>query len=163
MRLLVSAIALLLVLATALSASAADCGREAFAGVVAQASAELAALNTAQKAGWHEKLQLLKARQGWTDADFVAKATPFVQDAKITEFDQGNKSLLARVPQLGAPAAFAGAVASLPDAGDRNCAMLQELRALMAEVIENTRAKWGYMLSKVDLALGDAGQAPAVR
>ncbi len=145
----------------ALSAAAADCGRDAFSAVVSQASAELAAINSAQKAGLHEKLQLLKARQGWAEGDFVARATPFVQDAKIAEFDQGNKTLLARVPQLGAPASLAGAAPALPGADDRNCAMLQELRALMAQLVENTRAKWTYMLGKADGALEDARQAKA--
>jgi len=164
MRLFASAVALLLALAATHSAAAADCGRDAFAGVVGQASAELAALNTEQKAWLNERLQRLKARQGWADADFIAKATPFVQSAKITEFDQGNNALLARVPQIGAPAAtLAGAVASLPATDDRNCAMLQELRGLMAQLIENTRAKWSYMLGKVDDAIEDAGQAQAVR
>ncbi len=161
MRLLASAAVLLLIPAATLSAAAADCGREAFSAVVSQASGELAAINNAQKAGLHEKLQLLKARQGWADGDFVSKATPFVQDAKIAEFDQGNKSLLARVPQLGAPASLAGAAPTLPGTDDRNCAMLQELRGLMAQVVENTRAKWTYMLGKVDGALEDARQAKA--
>jgi hypothetical protein len=161
MRLLASAAVLLLIPAATLSAAAADCGREAFSAVVSQASGELAAINNAQKAGLHEKLQLLKARQGWADGDFVSKATPFVQDAKIAEFDQGNKSLLARVPQLGAPPSLAGAVSTLPGTDDRNCAMLQELRGLMAQVVENTRAKWTYMLGKVDGALEDARQAKA--
>ena len=135
MRLLAGAAGVLLVSAAMFGAAAADCGRDAFATVVSQASAELAAINNAQKSGLHEKLQLLKARQGWAYADFVTKATPFVQDAKIAEFDQGNKSLLARVPQLGAPASLAGAAHSLPSADDRNCAMLQELRGLMGQVV----------------------------
>jgi hypothetical protein len=161
MRLLVGAAVLLWVSPATLGAAAADCGRDAFAAVVSHAGAELTAMNTAQKAGLHEKLQLLKARQGWADADFVAKATPFVQDAKIAEFDQGNTTLLARVTQLGAPAALAGAAASLPSAEDRSCAMLEELRALMGRVVENTRAKWAYMLGKADTALEDARQAKA--
>lgn len=161
MRLLASVALLLLAPAATLSAAAADCGREAFSTVVGQASAELATINNTQKASLHEKLQLLKTRQGWADADFIARATPFVQDARITEFDQGTQSLLARVPQLGAPATLAGAVPSLPGAEDRNCAMLQELRGLMAQLVENTRAKWTYMLGKVDGALEEARQAQA--
>jgi len=163
MRLLAGAAALFLIQAAALGAAAADCGREAFSTSVSQAAAELAALNAAQKTSLHEKLQLLKARRGWADGDFVAKATPFVQDAKIAEFDRGNKALLARVPQLGAPASLAGAAPPLPGADGRNCAMLQELRGLMARLVENTRAKWAYMLGKIDGALEDARQAQAGR
>lgn len=163
MRLLAGAALLFLFPAATFSAGAADCSREAFSKIVSDVSAELAALNAAQKAGFHEKLQLLKARQGWADGDFVTKATPFVQDAKIAEFDQSNKSLLARVPQLGAPASLAGVAPSLPSGDDRNCAMLQELSGLMTQLVANTRAKWAYMLGKVDVALEDARQAKADR
>lgn len=163
MRLLAGAAALILLSAAALDAKAADCDREAFTAVVGEVSAELAALNAAQKAALHEKLQLLRARQGWADADFVAKATPFVQDAKIAEYDQGIKTLLARVPQLGAPAALAAVAPSLPASEPRNCTTLQELRALLAQLVDNTRAKWGYMLAKADGALEDARQAAAAR
>jgi hypothetical protein len=163
MRLLAGATALILCLAAAFSARAADCDREAFAAVVGEVSAELAALNTAQKTALHEKLQLLKARHGWADADFVAKATPFVQDAKIAEFDQGIKTLLARVPQLGAPATLAAVAPSLPASETRNCTTLQELRALLVQLVDATRAKWGYMLAKADGALQEAPQATAGR
>jgi hypothetical protein len=163
MRVLAGAAALMLFWAAAPGARAADCDREAFAAVVGQVSAELAALNAAQKAALQDKLQQLKARQGWADAEFVAKATPFVQDAKIAEFDQGIKTLLARVPQLGAPAALAAVAPSLPTSDTRNCTTLQELRALLRQLVENTRAKWGYMLAKADGALEDAHQATAGR
>lgn len=163
MRLLAGAAALILFLALMRGAHAADCGREAFSAVVSQASAELAAMNSAQKASLQEKLQLLKTRQGWSDGDFLAKAAPFVKDARITEFDQGTTSILARVSQLGAPASLAGMASSPATANDRNCAMLDELRALMAQVVENTRAKWAYMLGKIDAALEDAREAKAGR
>jgi hypothetical protein len=143
-------------------AEAAECNREAFSAVVSEASAELAALNDAQKNGFQQKLQLLKTRQSWADADFVEKATPFVKDDRIAEYDASNKALLARVPQLGSVGpALAGATASLPGGEDRNCVMLKELRALMTELVGNSRAKWVYMLAKVDKALEEARQAKA--
>jgi hypothetical protein len=162
MRLRPGAAAVCFLFVTSSGAEAADCGREAFSAVVSQASTELAALNEAQKNGFQQKLQLLKSRQSWTDADFVEKATPFVKDDRIAEYDAGNKALLARVPQLGVSApALAGATASLPGGADRNCTMLKELRSLMTELVGNSRAKWAYMLGKVDKALEEARQAKA--
>jgi hypothetical protein len=162
MHLRLGAAALLLIPLTAFSAAAAECGRDAFSAVVSQASADLAAMNISQKANLQEKLQLLKARQGWAEADFIAKATTFVQDARIAEFDQGSTSLLARVPQLGAPT-LAGAASPTAMGDDRNCAMLQELRSLIGQVVENTRNKWAYMLGKIDAALEQGRQAEAGR
>ncbi len=150
----------------AAGAEAAECGREAFAAVVGQVGAELASMNDAQKKIFQEKLTLLKTRQGWSDADYVTNATPYVQDSRIAAFDESNKALLGKIPQLGAGAAaapaLAGAAASIGGSdGDPHCAMLAELRALMGTVVENTRAKWSYMLGKVDGALDVARQAKA--
>ncbi len=167
MRLLAGAAAFLILPMSAAGASAEECGREAFSNVVAQASAELAAMNEAQKMGFHEKLQLLKARQGWPDSDYVAKATPYVQDGRIVAFDEASRALLGKIPQLGAAVNSSPALAgATPSSGrsDPRCAMLGELRGLMAEVVANARAKWNYMLGKVDTALGDAArQAKAER
>lgn len=154
-----SAAALLFIISAASTAESADCGREAFSAVVSQASAELNGMNEAQKLAFQQKLQMLKTRQGWTDADFVARATPFVKDDKIAAFDEGNKAMLARVPQLGGNAPALAGAASLPGGADRHCAMLDELRGLMSQLVENTRAKWSYMLAKVDSALEAARQA----
>lgn len=141
----------------ATGAAAAECDRQAFAAVVSQAGGELAAMNEAQKKIFQEKLLLLRTRQGWSDTDYVAKATPFVQDSRIAAFDESNKALLGKIPQLGAGAApepaLAGAAASSGGPDAQHCAMLVELRALMSTMVENTRAKWGYMLGKVDGAL----------
>jgi hypothetical protein len=39
--------------------------------------------------------------------------------------------------------------------------MLEELRALMAQVVENTRTKWAHMLGKLDAALDVSRHAKA--
>ncbi len=146
-------------------ARAEECGREAFAAVVAEANAELTALNAAHKQRFQKKLQALKSHAGWSDGEFVAKATPFVKDQKIAGFDTQNKELLAHVPQLGASsqtvASLAGAAPSFDPPADKRCGMVEELRGLMSTVIENSRAKWTYMIGKVDAALNATADAPA--
>jgi hypothetical protein len=139
----------------ALAGSVTKCERAAFAAVVSEASAQLTAINAANKKSFDVKLRALKTSQNWADGDFVAKATPFVKDEKIAAFDAANRSLLAKVPQLGKGAASNINLASLVSGGaqaDKNCQMLSELRGLMAKVVENTRAKWAYMLGKIDAA-----------
>jgi hypothetical protein len=127
------------------------CEQAAFAAAVSEAGATLSAMNEENKKAFQGKLLALKAREGWTDADYPAKATPFVKDETIAALDEGNKALLAKVPQLGGATDFALAgAAGLPD---KRCAMLGELRGLMAKVVENTRSKWAHMLAKLDTAL----------
>ncbi len=157
MLLRAGAAALLLSFAFSGQARAEDCGRDAFATVVSKAGADLTAMNAANKLRLHEKLQLLKARAGWSDGDYVANATPFVQDETIATFDARHNALIAKVSQLGKPAqaaaSMAGLAPSLDSAGSKRCALVEQLQALMGDVVDNTRAKWGYVTGKVDAAL----------
>jgi hypothetical protein len=57
------------------------------------------------------------------------------------------------VPQLGGATDFALAGANAGRLPEKHCAMLGELRGLMAKVVENTRSKWAHMLAKLDTAL----------
>ena len=165
MLLRAGATALILSALTLGNANAGDCGREAFAAVVSEASTALTAMNETQKQSFHARLQLLKTRTGWSDADYVANARPFVQDDRIAAIDAETKALLAKVPELGASGqpspALAGVVASIETSTDQHCAMLGQLRGLMAKVVENNRAKWTYMIGKIDAALESARQAKA--
>jgi hypothetical protein len=151
----------------ALSAHAEDCGRDAFAAVVGDANIQLSTLNETNKKSFQEKLQQLKLRNGWSDADYVNQARPYVQDERIAAFDSDNKALLDRIPQLGGGVQSTQALASaapMPgNVADPRCAMLDELRGLMAKVVENTQAKWRYMAGKVDDALDNARRAQAAR
>lgn len=139
---------------------AQDCGRDAMAGIVNEASAQLTALNDANKKRFQEKLQSLRAKNGWSDADFVAQATPFIKDDRIAGFDAEHRALLSRVPELGAGTSVASLASATPGLnvnGDGRCGMVKDLRQLMNAVVENSRSKWTYMFGKLDAALGGAG------
>jgi hypothetical protein len=141
------------------SGQAQDCSREALAGIVNEASAQLTTINDTAKTRFQEKLQALKAKSGWSDAEFVAHATPFIKDDRIATFDAENKALLARVPEIGAGtsvASLAGVTPDLNDGRSGRCRMADELRQLMSAVVENSRAKWAYMQDRLDAALGNA-------
>ncbi len=136
-----------------------SCEQAAFAAVVSEAGATLASMNEENKRAFQAKLSALKTRESWADSDYAAKATPFVKDETTAALDEGNKTLLAKVPQLG------GAPAGEPAEGQglaaKRCAMLDELRTLMARVVENTRAKWAHMIGKLDAVLDVSRQAKA--
>lgn len=131
----------LLLMASTGRAMAEPCGKAAFQAVVAEASTTISGMNEQNKAIFQEKLLKLKTSAGWSDGDYVAKATPFVKDARTAELDAANQALLAKVQTLGDAAS-----------ADKACDALSRLKATMAEVIENTRAKWDHMIAKVTQA-----------
>jgi hypothetical protein len=148
----------MLVLLTRSLCAEPACEQAAFAAVVGRASGVLAALNEDNKKTFQAKLGALRSREGWTDSEYAASATPYVRDAKTAAFDDSNKLLLEQVPQLGK-----AEIANLGDGPNlaKRCAMLEELRALMARVIDNTRAKWAYMHGKLETVLEGSRQAKA--
>lgn len=149
--------------AAALAEPSGKCDQAAFAAVVGEASAQLNAMNSQGKADFQRKLQLLKQQRGWSDDEFIAAATPFVQNSEVAAFDQGNKRLLENVAQLGTPAPMTASLTGLSARSQGNhCAMLEKLRGLMVKLVDNTQAKWSNMIGQVDVALNVA-QETAIR
>jgi hypothetical protein len=150
--------AFVLISLTASASAEEKCGQAAFAAVVNEASAQLTAMNDENRKTFHAKLQTLKARENWADADYVSNAKTFVQDDRIAAFDANGKALLAKVENLGQPeqvavtASIATPLGALDREAARRCAMLADLRALMTQVVDNTHAKWQYMHTKLDTA-----------
>lgn len=161
MRLRLGAAMLLWFSSASFAQAPATCEQAAFASVVSNASGVLAAMNDENKKAFQAKLANLKAREGWTDADYAVKATPFVKDATIAGLDEGNKALLEKVPQLGGAGVDAAGATASADVAAKRCAMLEELRKLMGKVVDNTKAKWAHMLGKLDAALEMPRQAKA--
>jgi hypothetical protein len=131
-----------------------SCDTGAFREVVAKASASINEMQEKNSKVFQEKLQGLRASNGWSEAEFVAKATPYVKDETTTSIDADNQALLAKVQTLGGNGA--------PSEPER-CAMLQELKALMDKVVANTGQKWQHMLSKVSSAPAGSLQAGLAR
>ncbi len=120
--------------------AAQPCDKAAFEGVVSAAGTTISTLNAEKKTAFQDGLKALKARAGWSEQDYVVKATPYVKDERTAELDRANADLLAKVQTLGA-----GGDAT----DDARCAMLAELQTLMDQVVANTRAKWEHMIAKV--------------
>lgn len=131
---------------------AGRCGQAAFAAVVGESGAALTAMNDEKRRAFTEKLQALKAQEQWSDASYAANARPYVQDEKIAAFDATGRTLLARVQGLGGGD-------SLTD--EARCALLGELKGLLAHVVANTRDKWDYMFAKLGRALKPGATSPA--
>jgi hypothetical protein len=134
--------ALLIALSGARAALAqAQCSKADFEAVVDEAAGALRALLQQNTPQFQAKLRQLKAKRGWSDDQLLKEAEPLVRDEKIAAFDQKSDELRSRI----STADQAGSSGGAPD-----CTLLVRLRASMAELVETQKAKWAYMLEKID-------------
>jgi len=122
----------------------AACSRPDFEQVVEGAAASLRDLNARNGPNFQDKLRLLRERRNWSAEEFMVKAAPFVQDDKITAYDQRSNDLLTKINSMGE----AGASAKTPD-----CKLLDELRSTMQALIDTQIEKWAYMFAKIEKGL----------
>lgn len=122
----------------------AVCAKAEFESAVDEAAMSLRDLNNRHRPEFQTRLRELKDKRGWSDDQFLKEAAPFVQDDRIAVFDEESNKLLASISTMGTE----GASASAPD-----CAMLGELRRMMAMLIETQAEKWAYMFQKLDAEL----------
>jgi hypothetical protein len=135
----------------AMPGAAEACTREDFAKAVTGAGAALRKLNAENAPRLQAKMQKLKTKMGWADADYEAKAYEALHDERLASFDAGANTLLARIDTLGTIDATA-----TPD-----CARLPELEASGIELQATVKAKSAYLLSKLDQMLGEAPASPS--
>jgi hypothetical protein len=120
------------------------CARTEFETAVDDAAGALRDLNARNKPPFQEKLRELKEKRGWTTEQFLQEAAPFVQDERITQYDQATSDLLDDINRKGE----AGSLAKSPD-----CQLLSALKASMTRLIEMQGAKWAYMFQKLEAAI----------
>ncbi|MFM9941827.1 MAG: hypothetical protein ACKVP7_20270 [Hyphomicrobiaceae bacterium] len=120
------------------------CVRADFERVVEEAASALRELNLANKPLFQGRLGELKQKRGWNHDQFIAQAAPLVQDERIAVFDSQASALLERLQSGGQE----GAQAREPD-----CALLSELRVALKSLIDVQKAKWSYMLGRVEAEL----------
>lgn len=122
---------------------AESCRKEEFAAVVDEASAVLRKLNDDNTPSFQAGLRKLKEKMGWTDAEFIDKARPFVQDETILGYDEAAAQLLVEINTFGDTSG-----ATAPD-----CGVLAKLKQSMTRLVEVMEAKWTYMFKKLHDAL----------
>jgi hypothetical protein len=125
-------------------AQRAPCVRGDFETVVADAATALRELTDEKTPLFQQKLRALKDKRRWSHDQFMAEAAPLVQDDRIAELDQRSGELLARINGMGAE----GTSAAAP-----NCRLLADLKASMQALVDTQKAKWAYMLEKVEKEL----------
>lgn len=124
--------------------AAGGCAKQDFEGVVESAAGALRDLHQRNTPGFQDKLRLLRERKKWTAEEFMDKAAPYVQDERISSYDQRSNDLLTKINSMGE----AGAQSKTPD-----CKLLEELRATMKSLLDNQIEKWAYMFAKIERGL----------
>jgi hypothetical protein len=128
------------------STRAADtCDRADFETVVTKASDTLRDLTAEKKPAFQTKLRGLMEKRGWTYDQFVKEAGPLVADDRVTAYDQSSADLLAKINRMGEAGRSDAAPGSPPD-----CALLNDLRATMTELVATQTEKWAYLFTKLD-------------
>ena len=127
------------------SLAEAPCSKADFEAVVDEAAAALRTLNHQNTPQFQARLRQLKDKRGWSHEQFLSEAAPFVRDEAIAAFDQKSEDFLARITQAGQSQATAASL---------NCALLVDLRASLAALVETQKAKWTYMFDKISAELG---------
>lgn len=123
---------------------AESCERAVYSEVFNNASGKLAKMNTERASEIKRMLRDLKKLADWSDQEFLRKAAPLVKNKQISAFDSQSKALLASVSDFG------GSGTTI-DRGE--CGKIDELRALLSLLIQNTREKWSFMQKSIEVAI----------
>lgn len=126
-----------------------DCSPDAFATVVDSAGSTLRAMNAERGPHFQAMLRVLKSRRGWDDEAFIANARIYVEDDKITAYDETAAQLLAKINSLG------GEGAGDVNAAEPDCELLAELEGHLEQLVQTIDAKWVYMFARVEAALSE--------
>jgi len=122
----------------------AACTRADFEAVVDSAAEALRTLTQKNSPAFQAKLRELKDKRGWSNEQFMAQGTRFVQDDRIAEFEDKSGNLLARINGTASDAGPEKAI---------DCSQLPPLKANMAALVEIQTAKWTYMFTNIETEL----------
>lgn len=134
------------------SAHAAPCSRADFAAAVDSAGAKLRAFNAEANPKLNARLRELAKDKGWRDAEVEERGFEYLQDRRISAFDEEASELLNKVDELG----------RVDDKSEPDCARLAELRQAADKLLGVMKAKSDYSIAKIDRELGGSEQAAAV-
>ncbi len=121
------------------------CTRADFEAVVDSAGGALRRINSEKKPLFQAKLRALREKNRWGDAEFRQKAVPFVQDEKTAAYDDRIRQRLFDITNLG--------TSDETPTAQPDCALLDELRKALADLVTALEAKWAHLFSKIDKAL----------
>jgi hypothetical protein len=137
--------------------AAQQCDSRAFAVQIDQTAQALRTLNRESEKRFHERLEALGKKQGWTEAQKADKAAAAMDDTKLEAFNSDIEELVAKLDSLNAT----------PNS-EVSCARLGELRAVQQRLVAVMGQKSGFILAQLEAEglkapVAPYGQAPAAQ
>jgi hypothetical protein len=156
------AAAAMLMMFPAAGQAAQQCDSRAFGVQIDQAAQALRTLNRESERRFHERLEALSKKKGWTEAQKADKAAAAMDDSKLEAFNGDIEELVAKLDSLSAT----------PN-GDVSCPRLNELRTVQEKLVAVMGQKSGFILAQLEAeglkapvapyAQSPAAQAPAAQ
>ena len=125
------------------STAAATCTQADLAAVVDDMGAKLRASSMEAYPRLQAKMRLLAASKGWSEVEAEAKAQDLLEDRESRALDDRAGQLLIELDRKGPS-----------EITDPSCAQVADLKATANQLIEVTKAKSAYSLSRLDVELG---------
>jgi hypothetical protein len=149
------AAAAMLMMFPAAGQAAQQCDSRAFGVQVDQAAQALRTLNRESERRFHERLEALSKKMGWTEAQKADKAAAAMDDSKLEAFNSDIEELVAKLDALSAT----------PNS-EVSCTRLTELRAVQEKLVAVMGHKSGFILAQLEaeglkVPVAPYGQAPA--
>ncbi len=143
-----AAIATIMAFPTA-GTAAQQCDARFFGVQIDQAAQALRTLNRESEKRFHERLEVLGKKHGWTDAQKADKAAAAMDDTKLEAFNSDIEELAGQLDALSAT----------PNS-EISCARLSELRAVQEKLIAVMGQKSGFILAQLEAEGGKAPVSP---
>jgi hypothetical protein len=151
------AAAAMLMVFPAAGQAAQQCDGRAFGVQIDQTAQALRTLNRESEKRFHERLEALGKKQGWTEAQKADKAAAAMDDSKLEAFNSDIEELVAKLDALSAT----------PNS-EVSCARLNELRAVQEKLVAVMGQKSGFILAQLEAEglkapVSPYGQTPATQ
>ncbi len=129
--------------------AAQTCDARAFGVQIDQAAQALRTLNRESERRFHDRLEALAKKHGWTDAQKADKAAAAMDDAKLEAFNSDIEELASQLDALSAT----------PNS-EVSCTRLGELKTVQEKLITVMGQKSGFILAQLEAEGAKAPVSP---
>lgn len=129
--------------------AAEQCDARAFGLKIDQTAQALRTLNRESEKRFHERLEVLGKRFGWTEAQKADKAAAAMDDTKLEAFNADIEELAEKLDGLSAT----------PN-NEVSCPRLSELKAVQEKLLAVMNQKSGFILAQLEAQSGKAPVSP---
>lgn len=129
--------------------AAEQCDARAFAVQIDQTAQSLRTLNRESERRFHERLEALAKKYGWSEAQKADKAAAAMDDTKLETFNGDIEELAGKLDALSATAN-----------SEVSCTRLSELKTVQEKLVAVMGQKSGFILAQLEAEGGKAPVSP---